>query len=686
MTRAWDHGWRHAPSGFDIVHSVSLAAPTLRRSGRSHLVVTVHDVAWHRHPEATTPRGRRWHEFALTRARDGEAALVVPSRLVAADLAAFGVDPGRITVVPGGADHLPDPDLAAAEQLLGGLGVRGEFLLTVGTLEPRKNVDRLVRAFDLVRPSLPEPWPLVIVGTGRVGPGAVARATTPTAVVFAGPVSDAVLAGLYRRARAFAYVPLTEGYGLPPLEAMQAGTPTVVSDEVPSVHDLGEEAAPPARIVDPLDIGDIAAGLAAVLTDDVLRADLLDPGSRARAVAHVGCRRGRAHRVVAVAAMTPALGLALDVSAVPVHPGGAGYYTMALASGLSARTDVDLTLIARRGDEGRWNGLAAGATVRGAVPGSRPGRLAFEQVGLASVLRSLDVQVHHGPHYTMPARSPVPCAVTIHDCTFFDHPEWHLRSKAAFFRRAIRRAARHAGVLICVSQVTADRLRACCEVRAPVVVAPHGVDHHRFSPAEPSQGCRPGRAGRARRARGPAARRLRGHARAAQGRGAAGRCVRPAGRRRPGRRPGARAASPGGGWPRPSGPWPPPGTPSGSSAPGTCPTQAVPALLRQAAVVAYPALEEGFGLPALEALACGAPLVTTEGTRHGRGGAGGRPAGAAGRRRRAGRRTRDGPRVTGAADARAGRSGLAVAGEHTWEASVALARGTPMRWPRRARQ
>jgi glycosyltransferase involved in cell wall biosynthesis len=278
LTRAWDHGWRRAPSGFDIVHSVSLAAPTLRRSARSHLVVTVHDVAWHRHPEATTRRGRRWHELALTRARDGGAALVVPSRLVAVDVAAFGVDPGRITVVRGGADHLPDPDPGAAEELLGRLGVRGEFLLTVGTLEPRKNVDRLVRAFHQVSPSLPEPWPLVIVGPAGWGPEPSTRYDTD-GIVFAGSVSDPVLAGLYRRARAFAYVPLTEGYGLPPLEAMRVGTPTVVADEVPSVHDLGEEGTPPARIVDPLDIDDIAAGLAAVLTDDALRADLSARGA-----------------------------------------------------------------------------------------------------------------------------------------------------------------------------------------------------------------------------------------------------------------------------------------------------------------------------------------------------------------------------------------------------------------------
>ncbi len=278
LTRAWDHGLRHAPPGFDIVHSVSPAAPTLRRSSRSHLVVTVHDVAWRRHPEATTPRGRRWHEFALRRARDGGAALVVPSRLVAADVAAFGVDPGRITVIRGGADHLPDPDPVATDELLGRLGVHDGFLLTVGTLEPRKNVDRLVRAFDRVRPSLPRPWPFVIVGPAGWGPEPATRHDTD-GIVFTGSVAGPVLAELYRRARAFAYVPLTEGYGLPPLEAMRAGTPSVVAEEVPSVHDLGEDGPAPARIVDPLDIDDIAAGLAAVLTDDALRADLTARGS-----------------------------------------------------------------------------------------------------------------------------------------------------------------------------------------------------------------------------------------------------------------------------------------------------------------------------------------------------------------------------------------------------------------------
>ena len=113
-------------------------------------------------------------------------------------------------------------------------------------------------------------------------------------VVFTGPVPDVVLSEMYRRARAFAYVPLTEGYGLPPLEAMLVGIPTVVSDEVPSVHDLGAVEPAPARIVDPLDIDDIARGLADVLTDDVLRAEL---ASRGAAYASTRTWRGaaRAH-------------------------------------------------------------------------------------------------------------------------------------------------------------------------------------------------------------------------------------------------------------------------------------------------------------------------------------------------------------------------------------------------------
>jgi glycosyltransferase involved in cell wall biosynthesis len=363
------------------------------------------------------------------------------------------------------------------------------------------------------------------------------------------------------------------------------------------------------------------------------------------------------------------LDVSLDVSAVPARPGGAGYYTMALAHGLAAREHVELALVARRNDEQRWHDLAGDATVRGVVPVARPSRLVYEQVRLGSVLRSLDVQVHHGPHYTMPSRSPVPCAVTIHDCTFFDHPEWHVRSKAAFFRRAIRRSARHAAVLICVSQVTEDRLRACCDVRAPVVVAPHGVDHERFTPREPAEGA--DRAVLA--ALGvPVDRPLVAYVGTLEPRkgvvpliaafdqvarahpdavlvlgGATGWGMAETER--------ALAAA---------------RHPERIVRTGYLPDEAVPALLRQAAVVAYPALQEGFGLPALEALACGAPLVTTEGTAMAEFAGNAAllvPPGDVAELAEA----IDTALEEGRATARRSR-GLIVAGERTWEASVAL--------------
>jgi glycosyltransferase involved in cell wall biosynthesis len=211
----------------------------------------------------------------------------------------------------------------------------------------------------------------------------------------------------------------------------------------------------------------------------------------------------------------------------------------------------------------------------------------------------------------MPERARVPVVVTVHDLTFFDHPEWHQPVKVRLFRRAIRVAARRAAAVVCVSRLTAERFEARCQPRAPIFVVPHGVDHDRFRPDEPRRGADDAElaaigvrapfvlflgtleprkavpqlvaafdrlagahpelslvlAGQRGWSNGPVDRAI---AAARQG----GRIVRT----------------------------------------GFVPEDAVPALLRQASVVAYPALDEGFGLPALEALACGAPVVTTSGT------------------------------------------------------------------------
>jgi glycosyltransferase involved in cell wall biosynthesis len=262
LTRAWDAGIVHGPKGSDLVHATSMAIPP---SGAT-LVVTVHDLAWRHFPESFPARGRRWHEAALRRVRRRAAHIVVPSEPVAADLGGAGFDRASVKVIPHGVDHLPGPDDESADRLLERLEVKGEFLLSVGTVEPRKNLARLAAAYSRARELLPEPCPLVVVGpTGWGGDFG-----SPAGLVVAGPVDDGTLAALYRRARLLVYVPLTEGFGFPPVEAMHLGTP-VVASPMPSVGDG-------ARVVDPEDVDDMATALVEVATDEQARAALVARG------------------------------------------------------------------------------------------------------------------------------------------------------------------------------------------------------------------------------------------------------------------------------------------------------------------------------------------------------------------------------------------------------------------------
>lgn len=308
-----------------------------------------------------------------------------------------------------------------------------------------------------------------------------------------------------------------------------------------------------------------------------------------------------------------ALAVSLDVSAVPADPVGAGRYTLELVRALARRPEVALTVWSRRDDQARWRALLGGPghCVVPTVPRARPARLVWEQTGLPVALARRPLAVHHGPHYTLPALTGVPTVVTIHDLTFVDHPEWHERSKVVLFRRAIAHARRRATVVVCVSEATARRLRQTGPVDGPVVVAPHGVDHDRFRPEEPAPG-----ADAASLAQLGVRRPYIVFLGTLEPRKQVDVLVRAfdllAGRHpdlqlvlagRPGWGVGAIdaaiAASP---------------HRRRVHRTGYVPEAAVPALLRQAAAVCYPAAEEGFGLPAVEAVACGAPLVTTAGS------------------------------------------------------------------------
>jgi alpha-1,3-rhamnosyl/mannosyltransferase len=183
----------------------------------------------------------------------------------------------KVKVIPLGVS----PALAPASAERDGLPEEG-FVLAVGTLEPRKNLPRLVSAYKMLPAQVKDAHPLVVVGARgwRMGDTLAALRSLGPRVVMLGEVSDADLAELYRRCAVFCYPSLGEGFGLPVLEAMAAGAPVVTSN-VSSLPEVGGEAV---EYVDPLSETSIVEGLLRVVTSERRRNELRGLGpDRARA-------------------------------------------------------------------------------------------------------------------------------------------------------------------------------------------------------------------------------------------------------------------------------------------------------------------------------------------------------------------------------------------------------------------
>ena len=259
--------------GAPLIHFTNAAAPLICRLP---YVVTVHDLSVMRKP--MTHPVARWgiipvNLAAVARARQ----VIVPSAWTARELARIGVDGRRVVVIP----HAPTlaPPGAGGADALARLGLeQGRYVLYFGTLEPRKNVVRLIGAFERLARDRPDLRLVLAGGRGWRFDGIERRiAASPIGdrIVTPGYVPDMDLAALIVNAAVVAYVSLYEGFGMPVLDAMALGTPVVTSRTTA----MPEAAGGAALLVDPRDEADIARGIAAALAD---REGLAERG-RARA-------------------------------------------------------------------------------------------------------------------------------------------------------------------------------------------------------------------------------------------------------------------------------------------------------------------------------------------------------------------------------------------------------------------
>ena len=174
----------------------------------------------------------------------------------------------------------------------------------------------------------------------------------------------------------------------------------------------------------------------------------------------------------------------VDLSAVPANLTGVGRYATEMLAAMApaaSEAGIEIVAVTRKGDGARFQRRIPDLRVAQRVPLSRPARLAFEQVGMRGVLNEVSSDLHHGIHYTLPARLSQKSVVTIHDATLLEHPEWHERSKVYFFRQMIRHAAKVADGLIFPSNAALEGFRRHFESAAETKVIPHGVSAERFA-------------------------------------------------------------------------------------------------------------------------------------------------------------------------------------------------------------
>lgn len=265
----------------DVLHVQYTAPPFCN----APVVATIHDLAFEHLPETFTRRGSLQLKLTVRRTARRAARIATVSEYSRQDLLrTYRLAPEKVVTTYNGIEpHFTAQPRAADEaaQVRQRFGIARGFLLAVGSLQPRKNLERLIRTYARLRREQPDFAPqLVIVGRklwlAESIFAEVSRQPWASDVILTGYVGDDDLPALYRTASAFVYPSLFEGFGLPPLEAMACGTPVITSN----ISSLPEVAGSAALLVDPLNEQELAAALQRILNDQPLRARLRAEGVR----------------------------------------------------------------------------------------------------------------------------------------------------------------------------------------------------------------------------------------------------------------------------------------------------------------------------------------------------------------------------------------------------------------------
>ena len=259
----------------DVLH-VQFTAPPL---APCPLVVSIHDLSFEHLPDTFKRRSRIQLRLTVRSSARRAARILSLSENVRQDIiATYGIPPERVTMIPLAApDHFaPVTDENELQRVRHSYGIVGEYILSVGSIQPRKNLARLVRAYARLRDERPgvKLPKLVLVGkrawlydeTLRV----IEESGAADQILLTGYVSESDLPALYSGAICFVYPSYFEGFGLPPLEAMKCGAPVIVGNQT----SLPEVVGDAGLMVNPFDEAEIALALACLIDNPDLRDQL----------------------------------------------------------------------------------------------------------------------------------------------------------------------------------------------------------------------------------------------------------------------------------------------------------------------------------------------------------------------------------------------------------------------------